>query len=99
MALNIDVGHESIAEFCRRNHIARRSFFGSVLRDDFTSERDVDVLAAFEPSSMPSLFGLARMQRELVEIIGRSVDFKTAGFLSRYIRDEALAEVQEEYVA
>jgi len=98
MALNIEVGHESIAEFYRRKHIARLWFFGSVLRDDFTSESDVDVLAAFEPSSMPSLFGLARMQRELGETIGRSVDFKTAGFLSRYIRDEVLAEVQEEYV-
>jgi len=99
MALNIEVDHQRIAEFCRRNHIARLSFFGSVLRDDFTSDSDVDVLAAFEPGCMPSLFGLARMQRELAEIIGRSIDFKTAGFLSRYIRDEVLAEAQEEYVA
>ena len=99
MALNIEVDHVSIAEFCQRNHIARLSFFGSVLRDDFTSESDVDVLAAFEPRCMPSLFGLARMQRELGEIIGRRVDFKTAGFLSRYIRDEVVAEAQEEYVA
>jgi hypothetical protein len=99
MALNIEVDHTSIAEFCLRNHIARQSFFGSVLRDDFTSESDVDVLAAFEPSCMPGLFGLARVQRQLGEIIGRSVDFKTAGSLSRYIRDEVLAEAQEEYVA
>ena len=59
MAPNIEVDHERIAAFCRRNHIARLSFFGSVLRDDFTSESDVDVLAAFEPGCMPSLFGLA----------------------------------------
>jgi predicted nucleotidyltransferase len=99
MTLNIDGDHESIAEFCRRNRVVRLSFFGSVLRDDFTPESDVDILATFEPSCMPSLFGLARMQRELGEIIGRSVDFKTEGFLSRYIRDEVLAEAQEEYVA
>jgi hypothetical protein len=99
MALNIEVDHKRIAAFCRCNHIARLSFFGSVLRDDFTAESDVDILATFEPSCMPSLFGLARMQRELGEIIGRNVDFKTAGFLSRYIRDEVLAEAQEEYVA
>jgi hypothetical protein len=99
MALNIEVDHTSIAEFCRRSHIARLSFFGAVLRDDFTSASDVDVLAAFEPSGMPGLFGLARMQRELGEIVGRRVDFKTAGFLSRHIRDEVLAEAQEEYVA
>lgn len=99
MALNIEVDHTSIAEFCRRDHIARLSFFGSVLRDDFTPESDVDVLATFEPSCMPGLFDLARMQRELGEIIGRRIDFKTAGFLSRHIRDEVLAEAQEEYVA
>ena len=52
MAPNIEVDHERIAAFCRRNHIARLSFFGSVLRDDFTSESDVDVLAAFEPGCM-----------------------------------------------
>ena len=99
MTLPIDVDHEKIAEFCRRNHVARLSFFGSVLRDDFTPESDIDVLAVFEPEHMPSLFGLAHMQRELTAIIGRPVDFKTAGFLSRYFRDEVLAEALEEYVA
>jgi predicted nucleotidyltransferase len=59
MALNIEVDHTSIAEFCRRNHVARLSFFGAALRDDSTSESDVDVVAAFEASCMPSLFGMA----------------------------------------
>ena len=99
MALNIEVDHERIADLCRRNRIARLSFFGSVLPDDFTSESDVDVLAAFQPARLPSLFGLARMQRELGEILGRSVDFKTAGFRSRNIRAEVLADAQEEDVA
>ena len=99
MALRIEVDHDKIAEFCRRNQIARLAFFGSVLRDDFTPESDVDVLAEFEPDSGPGLFGMARMQRELSEIIGRSVDFKTAGFVSRYFRDRVMSEAQEEYVA
>jgi predicted nucleotidyltransferase len=99
VSLRIEVDHQRIAEFCRRNRIARLSFFGSVLRDDFGPESDVDVLVQFEPGGIPSLFGLARMQRELTEILGRQVDFKTPGFLSRYIRDRVLAESQEEYVA
>jgi hypothetical protein len=99
VSLRIEVDHEQIAEFCRRHHIARLSFFGSVLRDDFGPESDVDVLVQFEPGSTPSLFGLTRMQRELTGIVGRRVDFKTPGFLSRYIRERVLAEAQEEYVA
>ena len=99
MALQIEIDHQKIADFCRRNHIARLSFFGSVLRDDFTPESDIDVLVEFETDATPGLFGIARMQRELGENIGRDVDFKTAGFLSRYFRDEVLAEAREEYVA
>ena len=99
MSLRIEVDHERIAEFCRRNRIVRLSFFGSVLRDDFGPESDVDVLVQFESGSIPSLFGLAHMQRELTEIVGRQVDFKTPGFLSRYFRDRVVAEAQEEYVA
>lgn len=97
--LPIEMDHDQIAEFCRRNRITRLAFFGSVLRDDFTAESDVDVLAEFEPGMIPSLFGIARMQRELGEIIGRTVDFKTKGFLSEYIRDRVLSEAQDEYVA
>jgi uncharacterized protein len=97
--LPIEIDHNEIAAFCRRNHISRLAFFGSVLRDDFTPESDVDVLAEFELGMMPSLFGFARIQRELGEIIGRTVDFKTKGFLSEYIRDQVLSEAREEYVA
>jgi predicted nucleotidyltransferase len=97
--LPIEIDHDEIAAFCRRNHITRLAFSGSVLRDDFTPESDVDVLVQFEPGKTPSLFGLVHMQRELTEIVGRQVDFKTPGFLSRYIRDRVLAEAQVEFVA
>jgi predicted nucleotidyltransferase len=99
VALRIEVDHGRIAEFCRRNQIVRLSFFGSVLRDDFTHESDVDVLVEYKPRASIGLFEMARQQRELSEIIGRTVDLKTVGFLSRYFRDEVLAEAQEEYVA
>ena len=99
MSLRIEVDHESIAEFCARNGIRRLSFFGSVLRDDFGHESDVDILVEFEPDVAVGYFGMARMELDLTAIIGRKVDFRTPQELSRYFRDEVLAEAMAEYVA
>jgi len=99
MSLRIEVDHESIVEFCTCNGIRRLSFFGSVLRDEFGPESDIDVLVEFQPDSTPGYFGMARMERALTAIIGRNVDFRTPQELSRYFRDEVLAEAREEYVA
>src|SRR5262249_42889545 len=87
------VDPERIEDFCRRHHVARLSLFGSILRDDFTPESDVDVLVEFEPGRTPGLefFG---MGDELSEIIGRRVDLNTPGFLSRHFREEILAEAR-----
>ena len=63
-----------LAEFCRRNRIRRLSLFGSVLRDDFRPDSDVDVLVEFEPDAHWSLFDLVSMQNELEKLIGREVD-------------------------
>ena len=94
----IEVPRDRIAEFCRRHHIRRLAFFGSVLRDDFTPDSDVDVLVEFEPGKTPGLafFG---MQDELSEILGRRVDLNTPNELSKYFRDEVLAEAEELYGA
>jgi hypothetical protein len=97
--IRIDVPHEAIAAFCRERGIRRLTFFGSVLRDDFTPESDVDVLVEFEPERIPGLFKLVRFQDELSELLGRRVDLCTFGGLDRYIRDEVLAEALDEYVA
>jgi predicted nucleotidyltransferase len=99
MALRIEVDHESIAEFCARNGIRRLSFFGAVLRDDFTPESDFDVLVELLPDRTVDYFGVARMERDLRSIIGRHVDFRTPQELSNYFRDEVLAESEDEYVA
>lgn len=53
MSVNINIPKEKIAEFCRRNYIRRLALFGSVLRDDFMAESDVDVLVEFEPGHTP----------------------------------------------
>ena len=98
MSVRIAIDREKIAEFCRRHHIRRLSLFGSVLRDDFGPDNDVDVLVEFETGHVPGLafFG---MEAELSQILGRKVDLSTLQFLSRYFRDEVLNEAEEQYVA
>ncbi len=96
---NIEMPRERLAEFCRRNHIRRLSLFGSILRDDFGPESDVDFLVEFEPGKTPGLFGIAGMEIELTEMIGRKADLRTAEDLSRYFRDEVLREAKSQYVA
>ena len=92
----IDVPREKIAEFCRRRRIRRLALFGSVLRDDFCPESDVDVLVEFEEGVRVGLAFFA-MQRELSEILGRKVDLSTPACLSPYFRKEILAEAEVEY--
>ena len=90
---------EAIAEFCRRNGVKRLSFFGSILRDDFTPESDVDMLVEFEPDKRIGLIGFAGLEIELSEILRRKVDLNTAGGLSKYFVDEVLREAVPIYVA
>jgi predicted nucleotidyltransferase len=65
---------ERMGEFCRRWKIAELSIFGSALREDFRPSSDIDLLARFAPDADWSLFDHARMERELVDILGREVD-------------------------
>jgi predicted nucleotidyltransferase len=98
MNAKANVPKNEVAEFCRRNHIRRLAFFGSVLRDDFGPESDVDVLVEFEPGHTPGLAFFA-MQRELSEILGRKADLNTTMDLSPYFRQEVLDEAEVLYVA
>ena len=95
---NINIPRETIAAFCRRHHIRRLSLFGSILRDDFRPDSDVDVLVEFEPGHTPGLAFFA-MQDELSELLGRKVDLHTANSLSKYFRDQVLAEAEVQYDA
>lgn len=95
---HIVIGQEKIAEFCRRHHIRKLAFFGSVLRDDFRPDSDVDVLVEFEPGYVPGL-GFFTMEAELSEILGHKVDLNTLNFLSRYFRDQVEAEAEVQYVS
>jgi hypothetical protein len=89
---------DKIAGFCRRHHIHRLALFGSTLHGDFRPDSDVDILVEFEPGREPGFFGLARMERELSGLLGgRKVDLRTPEDLSRYFRDEVLAEAEVQY--
>jgi len=92
------VDRQQVAEFCRRCHIRRLALFGSVLREDFGPNSDVDVLVDFEPGHTPGLAFFA-MQEELSRIVGRAVDLHTPRFLSPYFRDEVLSEAEVLYDA
>ncbi|MBI3362680.1 MAG: nucleotidyltransferase family protein [Chloroflexi bacterium] len=93
----INVPADQIAEFCKRNHIVKLSLFGSVLRDDFSPESDIDVMVEFDPAHVPGLIRLAGMEIELSKILGRKADMNTPQDLSRYFRDKVLAQAQVQY--
>lgn len=84
------IPREVIAEFCQRNHIRKLSLFGSVLRDDFRPDSDIDVLVEFEADAHISLFHMGGMQMELSEMLGREVGFLTEKFISPRFRQKVV---------
>jgi predicted nucleotidyltransferase len=96
--MKVRLPRDKIADFCRRHHIRKLAVFGSVLHGDSRPDSDLDVLVEFEPGHVPGLafFG---MEQELSELLGRKVDLNTPQFLSRYFRDEVLAEAEVQYAA
>jgi predicted nucleotidyltransferase len=95
----IEFREGEIAEFCRRHRIHRLSLFGSIVRDDFRPDSDIDVLVEFEPEATVGLIRFAGIERELSDLVGRKVDLNTPNMLSPYFRDEVLAEAEVRYVA
>ncbi len=95
--LPIAVPSEQIAEFCRRNQIRKLSFFGSVMTPRFRAESDVDMLVEFEADARPTLLTMARLERELSDLLHRKVDLRTANELSRYFRNEVFATAVPQY--
>lgn len=89
---------DQVEAFCRRHHVRRLSLFGSVLREDFRPESDVDVLVEFEPGRVPG-YAFFAMQEELSRLLGRRVDLHTPGSLGKRFRDEVLREAVPQYVA
>lgn len=96
--LPVQISRDKLAEFCQRHHIRKLSLFGSVLRDDFSDDSDVDFLVEFEPGKVPGYMRLAGMELELGEMIQRKADLRTAAELSRYFRQEVLDTAVVQYV-
>jgi uncharacterized protein len=99
MNRQFNLDRERIAQFCQRNGIRKLSLFGSVLTDRFGPESDVDVLVEFEPDYHIGLIGLAGLEFELSEILGRQVDLRTPQDLSRYFRDSVMSSAEVQYAA
>lgn len=94
----IAVPPEAIAEFCRKWRIVEFAVFGSVLREDFRPDSDIDVLVRFAPEAGYTLFDLVHLQDELRGLLGRKVDLveRTAIEQSRnYLRRKAILENAE----
>ena len=99
MSLQIAPDKVAVELFCKANHIVWMAFFGSVTTDRFTASSDVDVLVTFDPDHVPGLFAVARMERELGDILGRKADLRTPEDLSDLFRDLVLREAVVQYAA
>ncbi len=98
MGAHIEIPQEEVAAFCRRWQIVELAFFGSVLRDDFRPDSDVDVLVRFSEEARYGLFDMVRMQEELQNTLGRKVDLVSRRGIERsrnYIRRKAVLESAE----
>ncbi len=96
--ISIDVPKDKVEDFCKKNLIKKFSLFGSVTRNDFNRNSDIDVLVEFHAEGSPGFFGLAQMRRELSEIFeGRKVDLLTPNGISKYLRGEILSSAIIQY--
>lgn len=96
--VSLAIPTDQVAALCRRYHVRRLALFGSVLRDDFGPESDVDVLVEFEHGRTPGL-GFFRLENELAALLGRRVDLNTGASISRHFRDRVLFDARDVYVA
>ena len=87
---------EQVKEFCQKHHIRSMAFFGSIVRDDFRPDSDIDVLVEFEPGHIPG-FEFFQIEAELSQLTRRKVDLNTAKFLSQEILKSAIAEAVTVY--
>ena len=97
--LGIDFSQDDFAALCRRHGIRRVAYFGSVLRDDFGADSDIDMLVEFEPQAQPG-FEIVAIQAEFSEFFGgRAVDFVNPKYISRFLKEEVLSTAEEIHAA
>jgi len=99
MRNHISIQKEKLKEFCKKHHIQKLALYGSVIREDFGPESDVDVLVDFEQGQTPGFFKLFDMEDELSNIFGgRKVDLRTPQDLSPYFREKVVKSAEVQYV-
>jgi hypothetical protein len=95
--MEIDINEKRLEEYYKANGIKKLSLFGSYLKNTYNKESDVDLLVEFEDDTEYGLLDVARMERELSEMIGKKVDLRTSEELSRYFRDTVVKEAVVKY--
>jgi predicted nucleotidyltransferase len=96
---DIEIPMDQLAALCRRYHVRELALFGSVLRDDFRPDSDIDVLVEFEPGAPIGLFEFFDLQDALIELVGRQVDLVPKSGLKRLIRQHVLNTSRTLYAA
>lgn len=95
--IQIPIPRDLIADFCERHHIRKLALFGSVLREDFRPDSDIDVLVECEPGRTITFLDLSASERALSALFGRRVDLRAPEELSRYFRHKVLASAETIY--
>jgi hypothetical protein len=96
---DVNIPTDRIREFCQKHRIRRLALFGSILRDDFRPESDVDVLVEFEPGARVGLIRLAGIENELSGLFGRRVDLNTPGCFRPELRAKILSEAEVQFAS
>lgn len=96
--VRFNVSEKRLEEFCRKHHIRKLSLFGSVLREDFRPDSDIDVMVEFETGHVPG-FNIVDIEKELSDIVGRKIDLRTPKDLSKYFREQVVREAEVRYAA
>jgi uncharacterized protein len=95
----IKIPEKKIRDFCQQYQVQRMALFGSVLRDDFRPESDIDILVVFDSSAHVTFMTLGRMRRELSSIFQRPVDLVPQEGLKQAIKQTVISSAQEIYAA
>ena len=89
--ISIQIPEQALRGFCRRNQVRKLSLFGSVIRDDFGPDSDIDILIEFKPEAEVDLLEFSGMRLELMDLFGRNVDLVTPSALKPLIKDSILS--------
>ena len=93
----LDIPMDELAALCRRYHVRELALFGSVLRDDFRDDSDIDVLVEYSPDARVTLFDHFDLERELRRLLGRKVDLVSKRGLRPILSEEILGSAEVIY--